>query len=131
MRSAVGPVPEIDTTVASQSSDTKVLASGGSFQDVCGELIEVVQDRPVQNPKLISNLLWGAFRYPTYTDFRISDTRLYGVCPCLIVGSEHIARSHATSSNKPLTLFSAMVVFRILFLVCVDFNRYPRNENCR
>ena len=36
--SAVGPIPETDTTVACQSSNTKVFASGGSFQDVCGEL---------------------------------------------------------------------------------------------
>ena len=38
LRSAFVPVPEIDTTVACQSSYTKVFASGGSFQDVCGEL---------------------------------------------------------------------------------------------
>ena len=50
LRSAIGLAPEIPTTVASQSSDTKVLASGGSFRDVCGELIEVVQDRPVHRP---------------------------------------------------------------------------------
>ena len=53
MRSAVGPVPEIDTTVASQSGYTKVLASGGSFQAICGQLIGVVQDRPVQSPPFI------------------------------------------------------------------------------
>ena len=58
----VGPVPEIDTTVASQSSYTKIFASVGSFQDVCGDLIGVGQDRPVQNPPFIPNLLWTAFR---------------------------------------------------------------------
>ena len=59
MLSAVGLVPEIDTTVASQSNYTKVFASGGrySFQNVCGEMIEVVPD----HPPFISNLLWGAF----------------------------------------------------------------------
>ena len=36
-------------------------ASGGSFQDVCGELIGIGQNRPVQRPPF-SNLLWGAFR---------------------------------------------------------------------
>ena len=61
LRSAVAPVPEIDTTVASQSSYTRVFASGGSFQDVCGELIGVGENRPVQRPPL-SYLLWGAFR---------------------------------------------------------------------
>ena len=54
MRSEVGPVPDSDTTVASQSSFMKVRASGGSFQDVCGELIVVVQDRPVQIPPFTS-----------------------------------------------------------------------------
>ena len=52
LRSAVVPVPEIDTTVACQSSYTKVFASGGSFQDVCGELIGMGQNRPVQRPPL-------------------------------------------------------------------------------
>ena len=50
--SAVVPVPEIDTTVACQSSYTQVFASGGSFPDVCGELIGVGQNRPVQRPPL-------------------------------------------------------------------------------
>ena len=39
MQSAIRPVLEIDTTVASQSSYMKVLASGGSFQGVFGKLI--------------------------------------------------------------------------------------------
>ena len=52
MRSAVGPVPETDTTVASQSSYMKVFAYGGSFKDVCGELIGMGQNRPVQRPLL-------------------------------------------------------------------------------
>ena len=47
MGSAVGPVLEIDTAGARQSSYTKVFARGGSFQDVCGELIRVDQNRPV------------------------------------------------------------------------------------
>ena len=34
LRSAVVPVPEIDTTVACQSSYKVVFASGGSLQDV-------------------------------------------------------------------------------------------------
>ena len=53
-RSAVGPVPETDAIVAGQSRYTKVLASGSSFQDVSGELIGVVQDRPFQSPPFIS-----------------------------------------------------------------------------
>ena len=66
MRSAIGPVPEIDTNIASQTSYTKVFASGGSFLDVCGELIGVDQSPPfISN----ANLLWKAFRYPTDIDF--------------------------------------------------------------
>ena len=57
LRPAVVPVPEIDTTVACQSSYTKVFASGGSFQDVCGELIGVDQDRSVQRPPLSLSLI--------------------------------------------------------------------------
>ena len=52
LRSAVVPAPKIDTTVACQSSYTEVFASGGSFQDVCGELIRVGQNHPVQRSPL-------------------------------------------------------------------------------
>ena len=51
LRSAFVPVPVTDTTVACQSSYTKVFASGGS-QDVRGELTGVGQTRPVQRPPL-------------------------------------------------------------------------------
>ena len=70
-RSAVGPVPETDAIVAGQSRYTKVLASGGSFQDVSGVLIGVGQDRPVQSLPFMSeaNLLRKAFRYPIDIDF--------------------------------------------------------------
>ena len=67
-----GPVPEIDTTIPSQSGYAKVLPSGGGFQDECGELIAVVQDCLAQSPPYISkaNFLWKASRYPTGIDFR-------------------------------------------------------------
>ena len=107
-----------------QVSCTKVFSSGGSFQDVCGELLGVVQDHPVQSPPFTSRakLLWIAFRYPADIDFRsnhIPYTSLYGICRCLIVGSEYIARSNATYSNKTLTLFSAKLAFRILSCVWI------------
>ena len=76
------------------------LASGGSFQDVCGELIGVVQtEPPVYLEFSVGNVI-----YPTDIDFQNNPTctSLYGVCHCLIVGSEHIARSNATFSNKTL-----------------------------
>ena len=62
LRSTVVPVLEIDTTVACQSSYAKVFASGGSFQDVCGELIGVGQNRPVQRLPFSLIFFWGAFR---------------------------------------------------------------------
>ena len=40
----------------------RYFANSGSFRDVCGELIGVVQDRPVQGPPFISNRLWGTSR---------------------------------------------------------------------
>ena len=94
----------------------------------------MVQDRPVQSSPFISkaNFLRTAFRYPTYIDFRcnhtpqtlifaviIPRTSLYGVCHCLIVGSEYIARSNATS-NKTLNLFSAKFAFCIILCVLIS-----------
>ena len=64
LRSAVVPVPEIDTTVACQSRYTMVFASGGSFQDVYGELIGVGQIRPIQRPPLSLTFCWERFGYP-------------------------------------------------------------------
>ena len=114
---------------------------------VCVELIGVVQDRPVQSPPFISkgNLLRKAFRYPTDIDFRsnptpqtlifaviLPHTSIYGVCHCLIFGSEDIARSNATSSDKTLTLFSANLAFRVL--LCNEnrreiFSKIKINQN--
>ena len=71
MRSAVGSVPETDTTVASQSSYLKVFAGSGSFQDVGGELIGVGQTTLFS---FISNLLWGAFCYREDIDFHSNPT---------------------------------------------------------
>ena len=48
----VTAVPETDTAIASQSSLTKVIASSDNFKDVCGELIGMGQNRPVQRPPL-------------------------------------------------------------------------------
>ena len=53
--------PENDKNVASQSSYTKVFASGGRFQDVFGELIRVGQNRSVQRPPL--SLTFCAVRF--------------------------------------------------------------------
>ena len=50
-------------------------------------------------------IVW--FGYPADIDFAVivPHTSLYNACHCLIVGSEYITRSNATSSNKTLTLF--------------------------
>ena len=56
-------------------------------------------------------------------------TSFHGVCHCLIVGSEYIARSNATSSNKTLTLFSGNFGFHIF--LCVWISMFiQKNENC-
>ena len=69
-----------------------------SSQDVCSELTGAVQYRLVQSlpslqslQSLISDLLWGALRYPTDFDFHgnpipLLRSSFYGVCHCLIVG---------------------------------------------
>ena len=51
----------------------------------------------------------------------------YGVCHCLIVGSEHIGRLQATSSDK--TYFILSNVCPSHSLMRLDFHGYPRNEN--
>ena len=60
----------------------------------------------------------------------IPHTSLYGVCRRLIVGSVHVTRSDATSSNKTLTLFSANFAFHIL--LCVWISMFiQEKKNCR
>ena len=65
---------KFDTSVACQSRYTKVFDSGGSFQNACGELIGVVQPRPVQRPPL-SNLLWAVFDFLGICYLLTFDTR--------------------------------------------------------
>ena len=59
---AIGMVPEIDTTVVSQSSYMKVFTSGGSFQYICVVSWSGWFRTTLFRPPFISNLLWGAFR---------------------------------------------------------------------
>ena len=40
---------------------------GGGYQNMCGELIGMVQDRPVRSPPFIFIFLLGAFCHPTLT----------------------------------------------------------------
>ena len=99
----------------------KYFASSDSFQRVCGKLIWVVQDRPVQSPPFISKLLWGAFHCLRDIDFHciLPQTSLYRICHCLIVGSEQITRSNDTSSNKTL-IFSPKFAFCIFLCVWIS-----------
>ena len=126
LRSAVWPVPEIDTTVTSQSSYTK-------------------SSKVVVDSKMCVASWEGWFKTALFRSFRLSQrlsfcgkrfaiprilifalivphTSLYGVCHCLIVGSEHIARWNATS-NKTLTFFSANFAFRVLLCVLISKKR--------
>ena len=88
------------------------------FEDVWGELIEVVQVRPLHSPPFISNLLWVAYRYPTDNDFRRNLTSYLTLR----------RMSNTTSSNTALTLFSANFCLSRP-LMCLDVHEYPRNEN--
>ena len=113
----------MDTAVAGQTSCTKVFASGGSFQDVCGELIGVVQGHSVQNTPFISNLLCKCLATLQALPFAelLPHTSLCGCCHGLIVGTEHIARLNATSYKRTLTLFlTTNFAFRILLCVWIS-----------
>ena len=78
-------------------------------------MIKVGQNRPVQRPPLSLRLTFRGKRFTILQTLIftviIPHTSLYGVCRRLIVGSVHVTRSDATSSNKTLTLFSANLIF--------------------
>ena len=52
-------------------SYTKVFASGGSFQDVCGELIGMGENRPVQRPPLSLTFCGERFATPQTLTFAV------------------------------------------------------------
>ena len=119
LRSAIGPVPETDATVASQSSYTKVFASSGSFQNMCVEMIGLGQNRPVQIPPLPLTL--SGERFATQQTMTVVVILPVPSLCCI----EHIGRSNASSclkqKQKPLTLFdSAKFAFRILLFVWIS-----------
>ena len=66
----IGPVPKINTTVAS-SSYTKCTSPLVAVSKTCGKLIRVAQDCPVQSPPFISNLLWQHFAVPHTLTFTV------------------------------------------------------------
>ena len=50
----------------------------------------MVQDRPVLSSAFISNLLWGAFRYPTGIDLRSNPTTASNTALLLAVNTSHV-----------------------------------------
>ena len=130
MRSAVGPVSETDTTDASQSSYAKIFASGGSFQDVCDELIGVGQNRPVQRPSLFLTFCGERFAISQTMTFAVILPRTVTLRQSLLPDcwNERIGRSNA-SKKKPK---NSSFIFRKLCLsypvMCLDFHDYTRNE---
>ena len=144
----------------------KVFTSGGTFQDVCCELIGMGQNRPVQRPPLSLTFcgehvstpqtlavtvilphtvtlqclsLPYCWQWTCLYHFSVFVTALllavnmsvslYSVCHCLIVGSEHVCHSNATSSDKTYCILSKLCLSHPL--MCLNFHGYPRNENRR
>ena len=75
---AVGPVPYLELTPLFHVLVTvRHFSSSGTFQEVWVELIEMVQDRPVQSLPSISNLLWGVFRISmVFQEIKIAEKKL-------------------------------------------------------
>ena len=115
---ACRPIPD---AVSSQSSHTKVLTNGSSLQDECRELIRWFGIALFRALVLSLTFCGGRFAVPQTLTFAaiIPHNSLYGVCRCLILGSEHIARSNA-NSDKTLNLVSAAFAFRILLCVWIS-----------
>ena len=122
MQSAVGPVPETDTTVASQSRYAQVFASGSSFQDAYrGELIGVGQNRSFRRPGECPTTpqTFSVFLPRTVTLRRSSQS----VC-LLAVNTSVLKMPHPLTK---LNSFPAKFAFRTF--MCLDFHNYPRTEN--
>ena len=77
-----------------------------SKMTVCVELIGLVKGRLVQSPPFISNLLWGAFHYPSGTDPAAFFTA-FGTA--WVLARNKTTRSNDTFSNKNLTSFFVLV----------------------
>ena len=129
MRSSVGPVPETDTTVASQSSYTKVLSRGGSCQDVCGELIGVGQNRPVQRPPLSVTFCGDRYATTQSLTFIVTLPRIVNLLCSSLPDSwnAHIGRSNPTSCNNTYFILSKVCLSSPL--IHMNFDDYPTNEN--
>ena len=104
--------------------------ASGSFQDVCVELIRVVQGRLFQSPPFISNLLRRAFRYPRGIDVCCHTSFFTVFVTAWVLAMNKIAHSKATSSKKNLTSFSSKFAFCALLCVLI-FYFHLKNEKSR
>ena len=86
------------------------------------------ENRLVQRP-LSLTVCWEWFAYLQTVTFAVilPCAVFYGVCHCLIVGSEHIGRSHATSSDKTYFIRSKLCLSHPL--MSLDFHDYETNKN--
>ena len=101
-----------------------------TFQDVCGELIGVVQDRSVQSPPYISDLLCGAFLYPADIDFRSNPNPGLHFAASITVWLLTVNTSHVQRPFfKHYSYFVLSKVCRSHPFTCLDFHDYSKNEN--
>ena len=117
-------IPGIDTTVARSSPvlvvcQTWVASWSGCFKTALFRIL-----------RLFLRLTFYGKRFAAQQTLIfvviIPNTSLYGVCHCLFVDSEYIARSNATSSNKTLPFFTADFAFRILLYIMKSVPRSSR-----
>ena len=96
---------------------------------MCGELIGMGQNCPVQRPPLSLTFCGKRFTTTQTSTFAevLSCTVTLRNHHCLIFGSEHISCSNATSCNKTDFILSKVCLLHTL--KCLDFHDYPSNEN--
>ena len=85
------------------------------------ELIGVVQGRLFHSPTFISNLLWGAFRYPTGIDVCCYTSFFTMFVTAWVLKMNQIAHSKATFSKNLLSFFGLLKVCLSRPFMCLDF----------
>ena len=106
------------------STIRRMYLASGSFHDVCGELIRVVQDHSLQSPLYVSNVLFGeCFTTSQSSTFTVvlphtSFCTAFGTAK--VYAAKKITSSFATSSNRSHASFSAMFAFHILLRVWIS-----------
>ena len=90
----------------------------------------MVQNRPVQSRPFISNLSWGAFRYPTDIDFRSNHTPKFTLQRLSL--PDFWQWTHSSFKGrffKQNSYFARGKVCLWPIPMCLEFHDYPRNEN--